>query len=153
MSVKRILFVCTGNVCRSPTAEAVARTKAAALGRGDAFSFDSAGVENYHVGDPPDRRASRRAGLRGYDLSNLRARHVSPSDFKEFDLILAMDSTHLAELDRRCPEQYRDKLKLFTSYSEQFTDCDVPDPYYGHDDDFDHVLDICEETLGRLFAG
>jgi protein-tyrosine phosphatase len=150
VSVKRVLFVCTGNICRSPTAEGVARAKAIARGVDDRLEFDSAGVESYHAGESPDRRARTRAALRGYDLSTLRARKITAADFKEFDLILAMDRGHLAELDRMCPDPFRDKLKLFTSYSEKYAERDVPDPYYGHDRDFDRVLDMCEEVVDRL---
>jgi protein-tyrosine phosphatase len=150
VSVKRILFVCTGNICRSPTAEAVARAKALALGVSDRLDFDSAGLESYHVGDAPDGRARARATLRGYDLSKLRARKIAPADFEHFDLILAMDRGYLAELDRMCPQQFRDKLKLFTHWSDAFAGRDVPDPYYGHDEDFDRVLDMCEESVEGL---
>jgi protein-tyrosine phosphatase len=147
-----VLFVCTGNICRSPTAEAVARAKAAALGVDGAFEFDSAGLEKYHVGDPPDRRARTRASLRGYDLAPLRARKVTKDDFHAFDLIIAMDRSHMKELERMCPPDARGKLKLFLSYSQRSRDLDVPDPYYGNDDDFDLVLDMCEETLPNLLG-
>ena len=123
---------------------------AGARGLDRKFEFDSAGLEKYHVGDAPDRRACRRASLRGYDLSALRARRVTMDDFKRFDLILAMDRGHMEQLSHMCPEPYRDKLKLFLSYSEQFADRDVPDPYYGNDKDFDRVIDMCEEALSKL---
>lgn len=146
----RILFVCTGNICRSPTAEGVARKIAADLGVAEQFEFDSAGLESFHVGEAPDRRARARATLKGYDLSTLRARRVAPSDFNDFDLIVAMDRGHIDALDRLCPESCRHKIKLFMSYSDAFTDLDVPDPYYGRDKDFDRVLDMCEDAMGRL---
>jgi protein-tyrosine phosphatase len=153
LSVTRILFVCTGNICRSPTAEGVARAKAAARGLAEHFDFDSAGIEEFHVGDPPDRRAQKRAALRGYDLSALRARQVRHDDFKHFDLVLAMDRGHMRALERMCPAVYRDKLKLFLSFSGKFADRDVPDPYYGSDKDFDRVLDMCEEAVIKLLGG
>ncbi len=150
--MKRILFVCTGNICRSPTAEGVARAKAAARGVSTEkqFLFDSAGLEKYHVSEAPDRRARARASLRGYDLSALRARRIAVADFAEFDLILAMDRGHLVELERICPRPYRDKLRLFLSYSDRFANLDVPDPYYGRDSDFDVVLDMCEDGIGAM---
>jgi len=148
--VKRILFVCTGNICRSPTAECVARAAAAARGLEAEFEFDSAGIEEFHAGDPPDRRAQKRAALRGYDLSALRARQVRPDDFKRFDLVLAMDRGHMRELEAMCPAVYRDKLKLFLSYSGKYADRDMPDPYYGNDKDFDRVLDMCEDAVDKL---
>jgi protein-tyrosine phosphatase len=126
---------------------------AAARGLAAEFDFDSAGLEEYHVGDPPDRRALKRATLRGYDLSALRARRVMPGDYRRFDLILAMDRGHMHELDRMCPDPYRYKLRLFLSYSEKFADRDVPDPYYGSDKDFDRVLDMCEEAMIKLLDG
>lgn len=119
---------------------------AEARGVADRFAFDSAGIEGYHVGEPPDRRARARARLRGYDLSNLRARRVAASDFEEFDLILAMDRSHFDRLETLCPPPLRHKLKLFLSYAGSGDDLDVPDPYYGEISDFDHVLDLCEEA-------
>jgi protein-tyrosine phosphatase len=150
--VTRILFVCTGNICRSPTAEGVARAMSVVRGLEEQFEFDSAGIEEFHAGDPPDRRAQKRAALRGYDLSSLRARQVRPDDFNRFDLVLAMDRGHMRALERMCPVVYRDKLKLFLSYSGKFADRDMPDPYYGNDKDFDRVLDMCEEAVIRLIA-
>jgi protein-tyrosine phosphatase len=148
----KVLFVCTGNICRSPTAEGVARAKASALGVDADYEFDSAGLEKYHVGEPPDRRARNRASLRGYDLSALRARRIAREDFREFDLILAMDRGHMKELERMCPPDALGKLKLFLSYSDRSRDLDVPDPYYGNDEDFDLVLDMCEETVPNLLG-
>jgi protein-tyrosine phosphatase len=150
--VTRVLFVCTGNICRSPTAEAVARKMAADRGVADQFVFDSAGLESFHVGEAPDRRARARALLKGYDLSDLRARRVAPSDFNDFDLIIAMDRGHMDALDRLCPASCRGKLRLFMSYSAAFADLDVPDPYYGRDKEFDRVLDMCEDAVPKLLT-
>ncbi len=151
VTVKRILFVCTGNICRSPTAEAVARAMAAARERDADFVFDSAGIEGYHVGEAPDRRAIARGRLRGYDLSPLRARRVVSHDFETFDLILAMDRDHLRALTRLAPSQHRHKVQMFLSASSATGDGDVPDPYYGTDADFDRVLDLCEGAVPLLF--
>lgn len=142
----RVLFVCTGNICRSPTAEAVANAMAVRLGVAAHFAFDSAGIERYHVGEAPDSRAIARGRLRGYDLSPLRARRVAPQDFERFDLILAMDAGHFDELERLCPARHQHKLQMFDER-------DVPDPYYGTDRDFDLVLDQCEDVIPRLFEG
>lgn len=149
---KRILFVCTGNICRSPTADGVARTLAARAGRAGDFEFDSAGTENYHAGEAPDRRAQRRARLRGYDLSGLTARQLVARDFEAFDLILAMDREHFCQLEGVCPPALRHKLQLFLSYADDPHGMDVPDPYYGSDADFDHVLDLCESVIPKLLA-
>ena len=146
----RLLFVCTGNICRSPTAEAVAIDTATRLGVTDRFAFDSAGIEGYHVGEPPDRRAIARGRLRGYDLSPLRARRVTRQDFEQFDLILAMDREHWHALQRLCPAEHRHKVEMFLRGSTTCQDLDVPDPYYGADRDFDLVLEMREDVIPRL---
>lgn len=133
-----------GNICRSPTMEAVLRTKAKQAGL--AIEFDSAGTENYHIGDPPDPRSIRHAKLRGYDLAELRARQVHASDFHEFDLILAADELNLRELRRRCPPDQHHRLALFLG------DVALPDPYYGESDDFEKVLDLVEKQAFRLVS-
>jgi len=147
----RILFVCTGNICRSPTADGLAR-QLAAQHRLSQFEFDSAGTHAYHTGEAPDQRAQRAAQRRGYDLSALRARPVQDADFEHFDLILAMDKGHMVWLQRECPPALRHKLALFLSYSQRWQDEDLPDPYYGETRDFELVLDMCEETLPRLLG-
>ncbi|MBK9218609.1 MAG: low molecular weight phosphotyrosine protein phosphatase [Uliginosibacterium sp.] len=147
----RILFVCTGNICRSPTADGVAR-HLAAKHRLEQFEFDSAGTHAYHTGEAPDGRTLRAARRRGYDLSKLRARPVQAEDFEVFDLILAMDKGHLVWLQRECPPAFRHKLALFLSYSLRWTGEDLPDPYYGESADFERVLDMCEETLPRVLG-
>lgn len=150
MSRHRILFVCTGNICRSPTAEGVARHLAAANGVGDLFEFDSAGTHGYHVGDPPDPRSIRAARSRGYDLTTLRARRVTEFDFVAFDHVLAMDREHLDYLQRVCPAPHRHKLRLFLDYRPDSELDEVPDPYYGGMQGFEHVLDLVEGAANHL---
>ena len=141
---RRVLLVCMGNICRSPTAEAVLRVKARQASLN--IEFDSAGTENYHVGDAPDPRSVRHARERGYDLSTLRARQVHASDFQEFDLILAADEINLRELRRRCPQEEHHRLALFLG------DVALPDPYYGESDDFEKVLDLVEKQAVLLMS-
>ena len=145
-----VLFVCTGNICRSPTAEGVARAFAEHAGLGERLRFDSAGIEGYHVGDPPDPRTIAAARKRGYDLSSLRARRLTATDFREFDLLLAMDAGHLALMRQRCPAGAEAKFKLFLDYSEQHQGKDVPDPYYGGPADFIQVIDLVQNAARRL---
>jgi protein-tyrosine phosphatase len=134
-----------GNICRSPTAEEVLRVKARQAGL--SIEFDSAGTENYHVGEPPDPRSIRHARERGYELSPLRARQVRAADFHEFDLILAADEINLRELRRRCPQEQHHRLALFLG------DAALPDPYYGESDGFEKVLDLVEKQALRLVSG
>jgi protein-tyrosine phosphatase len=150
MSLHRILFVCTGNICRSPTAEGVARGLAARQGAEHRFEFDSAGTHGYHVGDPPDPRTVAAALRRGYDLAPLRARRVTEFDFIRFDRVLAMDREHLEWLQRSCPRPHRAKLALFMDFSENFDEDEVPDPYYGDVRGFEHVLDLVEDAALQL---
>ena len=113
--------------------------------------MDSAGTQGYHAGEAPDPRTRKVAGKRGYDLSGLRARKLEPSDFQDFDLILAMDVGHLETMQRICPDVYRPKLGLFMHYSRNFDVAEVPDPYFGGEKGFDVVLDYCEDAvLGLL---
>ncbi|MDA8257444.1 MAG: low molecular weight phosphotyrosine protein phosphatase [Betaproteobacteria bacterium] len=147
---RRILFVCTGNICRSPTAEGVAREVAQKLGLAESFEFDSAGTYGYHVGDPPDPRTIAAARRRGYDLTHLRARRVTEFDFIRFDHVIAMDRDHLEWLQRDCPPLYRDKLALLLEFSQRFDEDEVPDPYYGGLDGFEQVLDLVEDAATQL---
>lgn len=138
MKTLRILFVCTGNICRSPMAEGVMRTLLQKAGMDKLVEVDSAGTHGYHIGESPDPRTRQAALARGYDLSTLRARKVAPEDFARFDYVLAMDTGHLRLLRRACPPEHHRKLSLFMH-------CDVPDPYYGSAQDFEHVLALTEE--------
>lgn len=149
---ERILFVCMGNICRSPTAEGVARELAKRRGLQDFFEFDSAGTHGYHVGNPPDRRAQEAAKRRGYDLSALRARQVNEFDFVRFDRILAMDRDNLALLRQACPEEHHGKLGLFLEFAPQRGIDEVPDPYYGGPEGFEIVLDLVEEAIEGLLS-
>jgi protein-tyrosine phosphatase len=139
---RSILFVCTGNICRSPTAEAVMRHLAGKVSL--EIRIESAGIGDWHVGDPPDERAQRHARQRGYDLSAQRARQIGPRDLEEFDLILAMDRGHLRALLGMARPEQRGKIRLFAA------ERDVPDPYYGGADGFERVLDLVEERCRRL---
>jgi protein-tyrosine phosphatase len=140
----KVLFVCTGNICRSPTAEGV--LKEMARRENLAVHVESRGTHDYHVGEPPDERAQHHAKRRGYDLSAQRARHVAKKDFAEFDLIVAMDRGHLRLLERICPAHHKSKLRPF------LPDADVPDPYYGGPAGFEQVLDMVEEACRGLLA-
>lgn len=139
---RSVLFVCTGNICRSPTAEGVLRHLAAT--EGVDLHIASAGTGDWHVGSPPDERAQHHAKGRGYDLSAQRARQVQTSDFEEFDLILAMDRGHLRQLERMAPPEARHKVRLLIAGR------DVPDPYYGGPHGFEHVLDLVEAACRDL---
>ena len=141
---RRVLLVCMGNICRSPTADEVLRVKTRQAGL--SIEFDSAGTENYHIGDAPDPRSVRHARDRGYDLSALRARQVHAADFHGFDLILAADELNLRELRRRCPPGQHHRLALFLG------DSALHDPYYGESDDFEKVLDLVEKQALRFVS-
>lgn len=149
-SKRSILFVCMGNICRSPTAEGVFRSRVAAAGLADVIRIDSAGTHDYHVGNAPDNRSQQFAAQRGYDLSMQRSRQVKPSDFSEFDHVLAMDHDNLARLQAACPPQHRHKLGLFMQYAGHSPSDVVPDPYYGGGSGFDRVLDYIEDAADGL---
>ncbi|MEN3373517.1 low molecular weight protein-tyrosine-phosphatase [Dechloromonas sp. ZS-1] len=147
----RILLVCMGNICRSPTAEGVLRQFIRQHGLGDKVEVDSAGTHGYHVGEAPDSRTQRAAAARGYDLSQLRARKVARQDLDYFDLILAMDKSNLDNLMRMADPEQRKRIRLFMDYARNFDDKEVPDPYYGLGHGFDLVLDMVEDaSLGLI---
>ena len=142
-----VLIVCTGNICRSPTAEGVLRAEVERRGLGDRIRVESAGTHDYHLGEAPDARSVRHAKHRGYDLSSLRASQVTREDFERFDYILAMDRGHLRILRSMAPTDARAKLGLFLDPSARWKGEDVPDPYYGGPDGFEQVLDMVEEAV------
>jgi protein-tyrosine phosphatase len=148
----RILFVCLGNICRSPTAEAVLRTLAVGAAPELELEIDSAGTAGYHIGEPPDPRTRAAASRRGYDLTALRARIVEPDDFERFDLILAMDRENLTVLRRRAPAAAHGRLHLFLEFAPNTRLEDVPDPYYGGPNGFEEVLDLVEEASRGLIS-
>ena len=147
-----VLFVCMGNICRSPTAEAVFRQQVKAAGYEKTIYIDSAGTHDYHIGAPPDERAQKAAVRRGYETHSLRARQVSEKDFYFFDYILAMDRANLAILKRECPPEHSHKLGLLMQYSDKFSQGveEVPDPYFGGNQGFEHVLNMVEDAARGL---
>ncbi len=146
----RILFVCMGNICRSPTAEGVFRRLAAERAPGVELEVDSAGTHDYHVGDPPDPRSIAAAARRGVDLRQLRARSVRDEDFERFDLIIAMDRLNRETLLERSPAPFRERIRLFMEFAGDSEVEDVPDPYYGGAPGFERVLDLAEEAAAGL---
>lgn len=146
MNEIKILFVCMGNICRSPTAEGVVRKIIINNGLENIIKVDSAGTHGYHIGDPPDPRTCEAALRRGVDLSGLRARKVVPGDFEHFDLLLAMDRDNLSLLKRGARPEHHARLGLFLSYASRFEADEVPDPYYGGERGFELVLDMAEDA-------
>jgi protein-tyrosine phosphatase len=151
MSV-RVLFVCMGNICRSPTAEAVFRAQAEAAGLAELVLIDSAGTHDYHIGVAPDPRTQLAALARGYDLSALRGRQVGCEDFARFDYVLAMDRANLDILERLRPQDATSHLGLFLHFAERHSQREVPDPYYGGAEGFECVLDMVEDAGQGLLA-
>ncbi|MGH8704053.1 MAG: low molecular weight protein-tyrosine-phosphatase [Burkholderiales bacterium] len=146
----KLLLVCTGNICRSPTAAGVLQRLAHESGL--SLSVDSAGTHDYHVGEPPDERAQEHARRRGYDLSRLRARQIAQHDFAAFDLVLALDRGHLSILERLCPREQRHKLRMLMDFAPAAGVRDVPDPYYGGPEDFEKALDLIEAASRGLIG-
>lgn len=146
----RVLFVCMGNICRSPTAEGVFKEFIRKHRLDGIVEVDSAGTHGYHVGESPDTRTQRAAASRGYDLTNIRARKVAPQDLDYFDLILAMDRHNVDSLLTISRPEHRKKIKLFMDYSKSYDDDEVPDPYYGLGHGFDLVLDMVEDAAKGL---
>ena len=145
----KVLFVCLGNICRSPTADGVFRQVVEQRGLTEQIKVDSAGTAAYHVGNPPDHRSTLAAKKRGYDLSFLRARQAVVEDFEEFDYVLAMDHENLLNLKAIKPSNFTGYLGLFLDFAE-VSESEVPDPYYGGDSGFEHVLDLVEAASEGL---
>jgi len=148
----RVLMVCLGNICRSPTAEAMLRKKVHDAGLDGRIEVDSAGTADYHVDSPPDRRAIAHGERRGLSMKHLRGRQVGPADFERFDLVLAMDEDNLAQLRRIRPAASRAKLALLMAYAPRAGSRVVPDPYYGGADGFETVLDLCDAAADGVIA-
>jgi protein-tyrosine phosphatase len=148
----RVIFVCMGNICRSPTAHGVFERLLEQEGLEDLVEVDSAGTHAYHIGEPPDRRSQQAARERGYDLGHLRARRVEGSDFEAFDYVLAMDDDNYRLLAAQCPAGQSDKLQMFLDYAQNFDEREVPDPYFGGATGFQHVLDLVEDAAAGLIA-
>ncbi|UCV06134.1 low molecular weight protein-tyrosine-phosphatase [Dechloromonas denitrificans] len=146
----RVLLVCMGNICRSPTAEGVLRQYIKNNELGDRVEVDSAGTHGYHVGEAPDARTQRAAAARGYNLTQFRARKVARQDLDYFDLILAMDRSNLENLLRMATPEQKTRIKLFMEFAKNFDDEEVPDPYYGLGHGFDLVLDMVEDGAQGL---
>jgi protein-tyrosine phosphatase len=147
-----IVFVCTGNICRSPTAHAVLRQRIAERGLSGRLEVSSAGLEAWHGGEPPDPRGIHHARQRGYDMSDLRARHFGVDDFERADRVLVMDDGHLLRAARLCPPQHVHKLHMLVDFCQVHDADAVPDPYYGRPRDFEHVLDLIEDACEGLPA-
>jgi protein-tyrosine phosphatase len=145
-----VLFVCTGNICRSPSAEGMFRNLVEREGLGERIGIDSAGTHAYHIDEPPDHRSQEAARLRGIDLSGLRGRKADPEDFHRFDYVLAMDSENHSDLMRICPPGAEERLHMFLDFAPDLGEREVPDPYYGGVVGFDVVLDFIEAASQGL---
>ncbi len=143
-------MVCMGNICRSPTAHGVLEKLASDARLSGRIEVDSAGTHGYHVGRPPDRRAQEHAARRGYNLSAQRARALTAGDFAHFDLVLVMDGDNEQSARMACPAEMRHKLHRLTDFGSRFPDSEVPDPYYGGDQGFEHVLDLVEDACAGV---
>ena len=145
-----VLFCCMGNICRSPTAEAVFRARVEHAGLAERIHIDSAGTHDYHIGEAPDPRTQRAAQQRCYDMSGLRGRQVAAADFGKFHYVLAMDENNLAILQRLRPRESRNHLGLFLDFARSHGEREVPDPYYGGAAGFERVLDLVEDGAEGL---
>jgi protein-tyrosine phosphatase len=145
----KVLFVCMGNICRSPTAHGVFRDLVHKQGLGDSIEVDSAGTHNYHAGNPPDARSQATARQRGIELSDLRARRFMASDFIEFDYVIGMDHGNMADMRALRPPEARARLQLMLEYSDKYAQDEVPDPYFG-DEGFDLVFDMIDDAAQGL---
>ena len=145
-----VLFICMGNICRSPTAEAVFRQYVERAGFAGQIITDSAGTHAYHIGSPPDSRTQRAAQQRGFDMTDLRGRQVEAADFSRFDYVLAMDTANLAILNRLAPKESPTQARLFLDYAHHHVEREVPDPYCGGEEGFERVLDMVEDAAAGL---
>jgi protein-tyrosine phosphatase len=145
-----VCFVCLGNICRSPSAEAVMRELVERANLAGRIVIDSAGTGDWHIGEPPDERAQKAAKNRGYDLSTLRGRQVAAADFTRFDLFIVMDDANAAALTAVCPPEYRDKIRLLMEFATRDDSRVVVDPYFGGAEGFEKVLDQCEDACEGL---
>jgi protein-tyrosine phosphatase len=152
MKTVKVLFVCMGNICRSPTAQGVFARHVAETNLTEVIEIDSAGTHAYHVGEPPDSRASEAARRRGVDLSDQKARRVQETDFESFDYVLAMDESNYEDLASLCLPEHRVKLHLFLDFAPELGTREVPDPYYGGTTGFERVLDLIETASAGLLA-
>ncbi|AKC70238.1 low molecular weight protein-tyrosine-phosphatase [Pandoraea oxalativorans] len=152
MKKTSVLFVCMGNICRSPSADGIFRDRLAKAGWSDLVAVDSAGTHSYHIGHAPDERTQAAAERRGYDLSALRARRVEASDFERFEWIVAMDNANVAELTARSPAAFRHKIVRLMDFATRHDATEVPDPYYGGAQGFETVLDYIEDGLDGLLV-
>jgi len=146
----KVLFVCLGNICRSPTAHGIFQGMVQQAGLANQILVDSAGTSDWHTGGSPDSRSAAHANKRGYDLSDLRARQITRSDFHKFDYILGMDETNMANMQPLCPSEYRGCFELFLNFSDRSDYREVPDPYYSGKDGFELVLDLIEDASRNL---
>ncbi|MGB6346394.1 MAG: low molecular weight protein-tyrosine-phosphatase [Methyloceanibacter sp.] len=152
MATHRLLFVCLGNICRSPMAEGVFRRVIEEEGLAERFEVDSAGLGDWHIGQAPDARAQTAAQARGIDISGQSARQIAPEDFSRFDLLIAMDRANSAELRRRAPREAHAKIRHFLEFAPHVGTKDVPDPFFGDAEGFDQALDLIEEAAQGLLA-
>jgi protein-tyrosine phosphatase len=149
-AMKKVLFVCTGNICRSPTAEGILRKRAEEGGL--KIHTDSVGTHGYHAGEAPDQRAIRAAAKRGYALEKIKARRLEAEDFEKFDYLIALDNGHLHLMQKACPSEHKHKLHTMMQFAPQAKYAEVPDPYYGPPTGFELVLDLLEEAVDGLLV-
>jgi len=145
-----VLFVCMGNICRSPMAEGAFRAAAAEVGLLEKMHIDSAGTIGYHAGSPPDPRAQETARKNGVDISSQRARKIEPEDFEKFDYILVMDDDNFNDVCARCPEEYKSRISMFLSHAPHLPIDEMPDPYSGHRNDFDMCFSAAVDAADGL---